>query len=83
VGLGPIAGDDFNTNPGTVMAHAGNLGVALLQLLLTRLPLVSTHFQVWPCVGRCSAEEAYRTVTVLGCGPDARCPAAWRVSHQA
>jgi hypothetical protein len=31
------------------MAHAGNLVVALLQLLLTRLPMVSTHFQV--CAG--------------------------------
>lgn len=47
VGLGPIAGDDFNTNGGTIMAHAGNLAIALLQLLFTRLPIVSVHFQVW------------------------------------
>jgi hypothetical protein len=31
-------------------APAGNVGVALLQVLLTRLPYVSYHFQVSPGV---------------------------------
>jgi hypothetical protein len=28
------------------VAHAGNVVVALLQIVLTRLPIVSYHFQV-------------------------------------
>lgn len=49
VGLVAIAGEFFRANGGTLMAHAGNLVLALCVVLLTRLPLVSTHFQV--CVG--------------------------------
>lgn len=33
----------------TVMAHAGNVGVAFLQVSLTRLPMVSYHFQASSC----------------------------------
>lgn len=51
VGLVGIAGQELRADSGgTLMAHAGNLVVALLQLLMTRLPLVSTHFQVCVCV---------------------------------
>jgi hypothetical protein len=46
VGLVGIAGQAFRANGGTLMAHAGNFVLALAQLLLTRLPMVSTHFQV-------------------------------------
>lgn len=46
VGLVAIAGEFFRANGGTLMAHAGNFVIAALQLLLTRLPVVSTHFQV-------------------------------------
>jgi hypothetical protein len=30
--------------PATVLKHAGNLGFALAEVLLTRLPIVSVHF---------------------------------------
>jgi hypothetical protein len=46
VGLVAIAGTDFRINGGTIMAHAGNFVLALVVLLFTRLPVVSTHFQV-------------------------------------
>lgn len=46
VGLVAIAGEFVRANGGTLMAHAGNLVLALCVVLLTRLPLVSTHFQV-------------------------------------
>lgn len=51
VGLVGIVGQDFRANGGTLMAHAGNFVLALAHLLLTRLPVVSTHFQV--CSGWC------------------------------
>jgi hypothetical protein len=55
VGLVAIAGADFRINGGTIMAHAGNFVLALVVLLLTRLPVVSTHFQVgsYPCSRAC------------------------------
>ena len=37
---------DFRANVGVFMAHAGNFVLASLQLMLTRLPVVSLHFQV-------------------------------------
>jgi len=43
---GPLLGERLRVTPTTVLMHGGTLLVALLQLLLTRLPLVSTHFQV-------------------------------------
>lgn len=46
VGLVGIVGQAFRANGGTLMAHAGNFVLALAHLLLTRLPVVSTHFQV-------------------------------------
>ncbi|KAF6262251.1 hypothetical protein COO60DRAFT_1497111 [Scenedesmus sp. NREL 46B-D3] len=45
VGVVVIGGSSFTVNGGTMMAHAGNVVVALLQVLLTRLPIVSYHFQ--------------------------------------
>lgn len=51
VGLVGIAGQAFNANGGTIMAHAGNFVLALAVVLLTRLPLVSTHFQVGGLLG--------------------------------
>jgi hypothetical protein len=52
VGIVSIAKSAFSINGGTFMAHAGNVVVALLQIVLTRLPIVSYHFQVstvWGC----------------------------------
>jgi hypothetical protein len=46
VGIVAIAQSGFAVNGGTLMAHAGNVVVALLQVVLTRLPIVSYHFQV-------------------------------------
>jgi hypothetical protein len=46
VGIVSIANSAFSVNGGTFMAHAGNVAVALLQIVLTRLPVVSYHFQV-------------------------------------
>jgi len=46
VGLVAISAQFYRVNGGTLMAHAGNFVIAALQLLLTRLPVVSTHFQV-------------------------------------
>jgi hypothetical protein len=49
VGIVAISGDFFRANVGVFMAHAGNFAVASLQLMLTRLPVVSLHFQVGSC----------------------------------
>jgi hypothetical protein len=46
VGIVSIANSAFSINGGTFMAHAGNVVVALLQIVLTRLPMVSYHYQV-------------------------------------
>ncbi|KAI8472734.1 MAG: hypothetical protein J3K34DRAFT_519450 [Monoraphidium minutum] len=47
VGLVGVAGEAVDTSDAsTLMAHAGNVGIALLQVLLTRLPFVSYHFQL-------------------------------------
>jgi hypothetical protein len=46
VGIVGISGDFFRANVGVFMAHAGNFVVASMQLMLTRLPVVSLHFQV-------------------------------------
>jgi hypothetical protein len=46
VGIVSIGNSAFSVNGGTFMAHAGNVVVALLQIVLTRLPIVSYHFQV-------------------------------------
>jgi hypothetical protein len=46
VGIVSIANSAFSVNGGTMMAHAGNVVVALLQITVTRLPIVSYHFQV-------------------------------------
>lgn len=41
-----IANSGFGISGGTIMAHAGNVLVAFLQVVLTRLPIVSYHYQV-------------------------------------
>eukprot|EP00878_Enallax_costatus_P001404 GHUV01001554.1.p1 GENE.GHUV01001554.1~~GHUV01001554.1.p1 ORF type:complete len:531 (+),score=65.54 GHUV01001554.1:510-2102(+) len=46
VGIVGITNSGFALSAGTYMAHAGNVAVALLQILLTRQPIVSVHFQV-------------------------------------
>eukprot|EP00775_Hariotina_reticulata_P006066 gene6066-6304_t len=46
VGVVAIAGRGFSPTGGTLMAHAGNAFIALLEVVLTRLPMVSYHFQV-------------------------------------
>ncbi|WIA35042.1 hypothetical protein OEZ86_003533 [Tetradesmus obliquus] len=46
VGIVSLARSAFSVNGGTMMAHVGNVVVALLQVVLTRLPMVSYHFQV-------------------------------------
>ncbi len=46
-GLVGLAGESFNTRSApNYMKHAANTGLALLQVLATRLPLVSVHFTV-------------------------------------
>jgi hypothetical protein len=46
VGIVGIANSGFALSAGTIMAHAGNVGIALLQIVLSRQPIVSVHFQV-------------------------------------
>lgn len=51
MGIVGIAKSGFDINGGTMMAHAGNVVVAFLQVVLTRLPIVSYHFQVSSVAG--------------------------------
>lgn len=47
VGLVGLAGESFNARSApNYMKHAANSGMALMHVMLTRLPLVSVHFTV-------------------------------------
>ncbi|GLC66444.1 hypothetical protein PLESTF_000428000 [Pleodorina starrii] len=43
-GLSSFVGHESLDNPSNFIRHAGNSGLALLQVVLTRLPIVSYHF---------------------------------------
>eukprot|EP00198_Chlamydomonas_reinhardtii_P006700 XP_001696036.1 predicted protein [Chlamydomonas reinhardtii] len=45
--------DNTVEGPATQLKHGGNLGIALLEVLLTRMPIVSVHFQATLAYGTC------------------------------
>ncbi|KAG2445558.1 hypothetical protein HXX76_000172 [Chlamydomonas incerta] len=47
-----IQGDPVE-GPATQLKHGGNLGIAFLEVLLTRMPIVSVHFQATLAYGTC------------------------------
>ena len=46
VGIVAIASSGFDGDATMFMAHGGNVVMAALQVALTRLPMVSYHYQV-------------------------------------
>lgn len=70
----PSPQDNTVEGPATQLKHGGNLGIALLEVLLTRMPIVSVHFQVRARVCACGIGRA----CVFGCACGIGCACGWR-----
>lgn len=72
-----VSGSFFSPSAGTFMAHAGNVAVAGAQVLLTRLPLCSYHFQVHFAATCCTPHTPAMCVHARSHGSNAYVPAAY------